>query len=258
VRRRGWIVSGVAVSCGAVAIYWLGTGGVDVVRGIRPDASGVVRAQFVDTLRPVPSFDGEPPRGATAAARRTIEILARVEGNTRQTRYQHRTRIDERLGTYLWDCSGLTAWVVERASPRARRALASPRPVARTFARTITRAPTARHRRGWQRIDHIRDVRPGDVFAWETPPGFASRSTGHVGFVVHRPLELDDDLWALRILDSTSIAHQDDTRPREHGGTGRGTMTFVVGDDGRATAYGWFGTRSIGYIATPIVFGRIH
>jgi hypothetical protein len=71
-------------------------------------------------------------------------------------------------------------------------------------------------------------------------------------------VRLDDDLWAVRILDSTSLPHQDDTRRSgSEGGTGRGTMTFVTDGRGHATAYGWHGTRTLGHIETPVVFGRV-
>ncbi|MCB9594300.1 MAG: hypothetical protein H6719_16320 [Sandaracinaceae bacterium] len=253
-----WAVG--AVTCAGIgAAAWLLHANYPVARAaVEHAAAGgpVPRVSVLDALRPTPRF-GSPPEPGTPAAARVVATLEQVERTTRATSYQHRTRVDARRGLYHWDCSGMTAWVLARSAPRARRSLGQGRPVARTFARHIARAPTDRPRRGWQRVEHIRDVRPGDVFAWERPPDFPSNNTGHVGFVMNQPVAVGDGVWAVRILDSTSYAHQDDTRGEGETGTGRGTMTFLTDGAGHAEAYGWHGTRSYGYIETPVVFGRV-
>ncbi len=230
----------------------------------RSEVAGAVLGGHVRVASPLaplpfaPTFDEPAPEPATAAAARVMETLTRVERRTRISSYRHRTRVDERHGIYHWDCSGMVGWVLGRSAPRARRSLGEGRVVARRFARRIARAPTDRARRGWQRLEHIGDARPGDVFAWERPPDFPSRNTGHVGFVVHRPVRVSDGVWAVRILDATSLAHQSDTRADGASGTGRGTMTFVTDGEGHAAGYGWRGTRSLGYVETPVYFGRVH
>lgn len=224
----------------------------------RAASSAVRAAPLWDRLRPVPAFDSAPPPASDAAAR-VMDVLTDVEARMRTTRYQHRTRVREARGEYAWDCSGMAAWVLRRAAPESRRSLGHGRPVARRFHRVIARAPTDRARRGWRRLAHVREARPGDLFAWERPPDFPSRNTGHVGFVVNAPARLADDRWAVRILDSTSLPHQDDTRePDGAGGAGRGTMVFLTDGRGRAVAYAWRGTRSLVHVHAPIAFGRVH
>jgi hypothetical protein len=98
------------------------------------------------------------------------------------------------------------------------------------------------------------------VFAWRRPRGFPSRNTGHVGFVVEAPLPVPaiPGAYAVRVADSTSWGHQDDTRaPDGVGGFGLGTLVFLTDGDGHGTHYGWYGTASEGYVVTPIVFGRV-
>lgn len=152
-------------------------------------------------------------------------------------------------------------WVLQRANRRSVHHLADvERPLASHFVRAIERASTTRLRRGWQRIDHIEQVRPGDVFAWRRPQGFPSRNTGHVGFVVGapRPVPRIPGAYAIRVADSTGSRHQNDTRPeRGDGGFGMGTLVFLTDGQGHGTHYGWFGTRSGGYVRTPILFGRV-
>lgn len=202
-----------------------------------------------------------PPAPSTRAAGRVLQILERVRSNLRDTRYQHHLVVREHSGIYRWDCSLMAGWVLDRASPRSVRHLASTqRPLAEHFVRTIERAPTDRFARGWQRVDDIREVRAGDVFAWRRPPNFPSRNTGHVGFAIDAPrrvLGLPRG-YAIRVADATGSGHENDTRPWPgEGGFGIGTLVFLTDDQGRGTHYGWFGTRSSGYVVTPILFGRV-
>ena len=206
----------------------------------------------------------QPPRDLPPAGRggeRVMSVLEGVRENLRETRYQHRTVVSERRGRYLWDCSGMADWVLEKARlRRARRALNRSRPVARTFFRTIDRAPTDRARRGWQKIEHIEDVRPGDVFAWLRPPDWPRRNTGHTGFVIEAPRRVNHwpGMYIVRIADATSVPHQDDTRswPGD-GGYGEGTILWTTDGAGEALAYGWHGVRSRGVVTTRAVFGRV-
>ncbi len=190
-----------------------------------------------------------------------IDVLEGVRASLRRTRYQHHRVVNERTGTFYWDCSLMTYWVLERAHRRSVRHLESvSRPLAAHFARTIARAPTDRFRRGWQRIERIENVRPGDVFAWRRPAGFPSRNSGHVGFVVGapRPVPQIPNAYAIRVADATGSGHQNDTRPYPGvGGFGVGTLVFLTDGRGHGTHYGWAGTRSGGYVVTPILFGRV-
>jgi hypothetical protein len=200
------------------------------------------------------------PAAESPAARRVLEVLGDVQRTMRDTSYQHATRVRERDGVYHWDCSGMAAWVLRRAAPVAMRRITRPRPVARDFVRAIESAPTERAGRGWLRLDRLADARPGDLFAWRRPRGFPSRNTGHVGFVMDRPLPVPSmrGAYAVRVADATSLAHQDDTRENdEDGGFGLGTLVFLTDEQGRGTSYGWFGTASEGYVVTPIVIGRV-
>jgi len=244
-----------------VAALVLASAGATRADGERPwpEEWPIVRAP-VERLPPLPPpLPEEPP--ATRAAERVLEVLARIRQSLRDTRYQHRLDVRERAGRYRWDCSLMVHWVLQRAAPRAVRHLGSRRrALAADFARAIERAPESGFRRGWQRIAHIRDVRPGDVFAWRRPTGFPSRNTGHVGFTLEapRPVPGLPNGWAVRVADATSTAHQEDTRPYPgEGGFGTGVLVFLTDESGSGTHYGWAGTASRGYVVTPILFGRV-
>lgn len=208
--------------------------------------------------RMAPPFPPSAP--ASRSASQVLETLGRVRAGVRTTRYQHNTVVRERDGLFAWDCSGMAAWVMARSAPRALATIARERPVARDFHRAITRAPTNRARGGWQRLAHIAEARPGDVFAWLRPSDWPPRNTGHVGFLLAAPVPVPwlPGAYVVRIADATSVAHQDDTRANDaDGGYGEGTLMFLTDGAGRATAYAWHGTFSGGAVMTDIVFGRL-
>ncbi len=200
------------------------------------------------------------PEPATRAAGRVVEVLAKIEAGLRTTRYQHSTKVRVREGLYAWDCSGMAAWVLEHAAPKALAAVGGDRPVARDFYRAIERAPLDKPKRGWQRLGGVVDARPGDVFAWLRPPDLPKNITGHVGFVIEtpRPVAGLDGAYLVRIADATGLPHGDDSRGAGgEGGFGSGALLFLTDERGVSTHYGWFGLASRGFIATEVLFGRV-
>jgi len=179
----------------------------------------------------------------------------------RETGYRHALSVDERHGRYFFDCSIMVQWVLRQAAPRTVAQFAGlDRARAIHFVRAIERAPVGRFSRGWQRLERIQDVRPGDLFAWRRPEGFPSNNTGHVGFFVSTPQRVPGlpGGWAARISDASRFAHQNDTRPWPgDGGFGTGTIVFLTDEQGHGTHYGWWGTQSAGYVVTPILFARV-
>jgi len=203
---------------------------------------------------------------AGKAASRVVETIRYLAANVRRTRYQSRMVVRRKSGTYFWDCSAMAGWILHRSAPRAFRALNRRRPLARDFFHAIRRAPLKGSHRGWQRLGHISMARPGDLFAWLRSPLSRSRVTGHVGFFVDRPTpvtlrhSLSGRLFLARIVDATSLPHQDDTRRTDGpGGFGFGTLLFVTDRSGRAIAYGWYGTESLkwGVLPAKTIFGRV-
>jgi hypothetical protein len=207
-----------------------------------------------------PVAEREP---ATDAARKIVETVQHIADTLTETRYQFVTVVREHGGVFDWDCSGMAAWVLDRAAPRARAALSDDHPVAREFYDLIARSPTDEARHGWQRLASPEEIAPGDVFAWRKPPMFAERpNTGHVGFVLGTPQPHPQyaDIWVLRIADSTFMLHEADSRdPAGEGGFGTGTMAFQFDGSGTAVAYGWYGAAQDPqtYVPTEIAFGRV-
>ena len=207
---------------------------------------------------------GEPGEPATAAARRVLSMLSSIRDDLRVSHYQHATLVRPEDGLFNFDCSGMAEWVIARAARGAHRGLyrwGERRIVARTFYRRFQASPRRRQAYGWEQIARVTDVRPGDLFAWETPRGWPSDNTGHVGFAIApaRPVDGVPGAYTMRVVDSTSVPHQHDTRLLGlETGFGEGTMLWMTDEQGRAIGYGWNGTRSPGVVLTDILFGRVH
>ncbi len=222
------------------------------------DASSTAAADDTGWNEPLP--EREPQ---TEAAREIVALLRVIEENLTATRYQHRTAVSERRGKYFWDCSGMVAWILARAAPRAREALPDDRPLARDFYDAIAESPLDAPRRGWLRLAGPEQIAPGDLFAWRKPDFWAERpNTGHVGFVLSTPRPHPDhaDVWVMRVADATKMLHENDSRPEDgEGGFGTATMAFRFDEDGTPIAYGWYGAGQPPetFVPTTIAFGRV-
>ncbi len=208
---------------------------------------------------------GIPPEGepATAAGAAMIATLEQMESRVVTTQFRHVTEVNEELGIYDFDSSGLVGWVLQRAAPVAFAAIGRDRPVAEDFARVIHDAPTDADAGGWRRLAHPSALRPGDVIAWSTAPDHRHDGlTGHAAIVVGMPVRVPgmDEAWSVRVADATNEFHQWDSRLMAFdldGGVGRGSLALAVAEDGHAYAYGWQGPWSPVFLREDVELGRV-
>lgn len=193
-------------------------------------------------------------------ANRVMRAIGKMAATLNTTEYSHGFRVNERDGVYVFDCSGFADWLLSKAAPRARAAVRhglKQRPLARDFQRRLAALPGGRERYGWRRVERVAEIEPGDVVAWLKPKIIQSANTGHVAFAVHRPVPAPGytNAYLVRLADSTSLLHDDDTRA---GGSGFGFGTILLVADpetGAPVAYGWVGLRWRSF-ETPIAIGR--
>lgn len=219
----------------------------------------IIAPPFTGAYPPAPAF-GAPSESSSRAGTRVMALVEQIRSTLRSSSYAHTTRVRPRDGLYDWDCSGMAAWILRQAAPLAMQRIHNERPVARDFVQQIEGAPVGRARAGWQRLARLDEAMPGDLFAWRRPRGFPSHNTGHVGFVLDRPIAVPGipGGYAVRVADSSSYVHQDDSREGDtDGGFGIGTIVFLTDATGQGTHYGWYGTLSQGYVITPVVMGRV-
>lgn len=171
-----------------------------------------------------------------------------------RTIYQHKTQVDLKARTYRYDCVGFVAYAMKQAAPQARasafkaleiapgRIPSPPKYVA--FFQSLAKTP----QQGWQAVMRVQDLRPGDVVAWEYK---TATSSGHAVIVASVPKELGEGIWSVKVFDSTSSPHGEDSRPQDpraevleasgkRSGLGHGMMAFSADPvTGAITGYRW-------------------
>lgn len=184
---------------------------------------------------------------------RTLAVVAAIERNLRTTVYTHNNQVNEAQGSYSFDCSQMVSWVLRRSAPQA---YAEIHGLAGFYFSRIDRIPPAQPTPHWQHIARIADTQPGDVIAWATPPGLPSSVTGHVVIAAGPPVSFRRG-YLIRVVDSTSFPHGEDTRAGGSG-FGFGTMYFEVDPaTGEGVGYNWSGRYSQTYtLMTRIAVGR--
>jgi hypothetical protein len=183
---------------------------------------------------------------------------------------------------YFYDCVGFTGYTVREATPVAWQSLTGtigltrgvvPKPA--TFAAFLDALQT-HDRPGWQAVPIARDIRAGDIIAWQPADQDGAADLSKVGHAVIpltrlRPIDGSDGArWEAVVMDSTAIPHGPcDTRQPDNplsrrnvpianargvtapSGLGIGTMAFSVRADGRVVGVEW----SVGRPSKRVVLG---
>lgn len=196
-----------------------------VLAGCQPRSRPVAATTAAATPSTVAAPD--PARRLSDAARRALAAVT-------TTRYAHRTVIDVRTGTFVTDCSGFLTWLLRTELPGHLAAIPLIRGRSHPLASDYQQAFAA-GAAGWQRIDRVPDIRPGDVLAWRHLRPKPGGSTGHVMIVDSPATPVGDDGFAVDVIDATSAPHDADTRVGTDG-LGRGTIQVRVDAAGAAIA----------------------
>lgn len=176
-----------------------------------------------------------------------------------ESSYSHKTRIDAAAGICEVDCSAFVATVVKSVSPGHIEGLplkksGRKRPLAEDFYAGFVQAAEGRLP-GWEAVTGVSDARPGDVLAWYKEDHKQGENTGHVMLIEERPVDEGQGKWRVRIMDSTSTPHAQDTRPSGKSGMGSGTIWLDVDNTGQIRGYRW--KSATGKLnENPIAIGR--
>ncbi len=176
------------------------------------------------------------------------------------THYQHTTKVDEATGKYDYDCSGMLDYALGRVVAPAANALptsTSSRPLAGDVERYLHRGLTGPIA-GWQALNRVDQLGPGDVLAWTATEDSTTGDTGHVMVVLAAPTQNAKRTSELlvKVVDSTLNPHAFDSRHQGESGLGTGTIGLVVDRNDAATAFYWRGGETKQSKSTEIALGR--
>lgn len=173
--------------------------------------------------------------------------------------YQHPTDVDESVGRFNYDCSGLLDYALKKIAPQAYTEVPiskSKCPLAQDFYQLFSQAlPKSSH---WVRVSKVSHVRAGDVVVWLRPPESDSHNTAHVMIVRQKPtVSSQPDERLISVIDSTSSRHADDSRAKNQTGLGTGVIGVIVDSQDKPIAFRWKGGESRLEHETKIAFGRL-
>lgn len=150
------------------------------------------------------------------------------------------------------DCSGLVYSLLGRARSESLGLMiktvgSKKRPLSEDFALSILKE------KGFERIKHIKNVRPGDIFAWEWDNFLDNKATGNTGHTMmidsvpkkikpRNPIIPNTEQFELWVIDSSeAIWGPDDTRnigkDEKLQGIGRGRFRVYVTTDGAIAGF---------------------
>lgn len=174
-----------------------------------------------------------------------VANLSSMVNKTIQTmRYSHYrmggTDFDPSHGIYVVDCSSYVDRLLNQVNPEAYFNLVN---------RTGTTRPTTsdyynffnnlayQSSHYWRKVDNANNLQAGDILVFRS--GWNGGGSGHVMVVMNKPVRRNDVLM-VRVADSASSGHSQDTRPAHTSGIGIGTMLIKVDDaTNRPAAYAW-------------------
>lgn len=219
----------------------------------------IIPAFFVFSLLLSAGWAKEPVDKSHLFAREMNVILKGLK----DTNYQSRTEVDPSKGIFRGNCSGLITYILRNHFPEAYltvRGKDAPwkiRPLAVTFYETFMAAGRKEGAKpGWERVPKLMDVKPGDIIAWRKPILKQGLNTGHVCMIAGLPTLEPDGRIKVRVADSTSGRHANDSRPKGVNGVGTGDMWFEVNEKGEPIAM-WLNENSKRNPKYKIAMGRI-
>lgn len=196
---------------------------------------------------------------ARSLSHQVVTMANLIFSQLQTTRYSHRTVVDEQIGSYLVDCSGLVCHILKKTAPDSLAEVAvdenHQRARAKNFYEAFKNASPTGGTSGWQRIKKLMDAEPGDLIAWKKEPAPQKGNTGHVVILLERPVLEDDTTVRALVLDSACSGHAQDSRAKGETGVGRGYIWFRVDKMGTPVAVHWSDRRRKPS-KYPIVIGR--
>jgi hypothetical protein len=186
----------------------------------------------------------------------------------KSTLYHYRVELDRAGGSYKYDCVGLVWAALKQATPQAWDSLVKSTGVPKgriatpQHYRAFFASLSAQPQRGWQAITNVANLRPGDVVAWEHK---TANAVGHAVITGEIPVRAEDGEWTVKVFDSTSSPHAQDSRPGDEragfgvsgrrSGLGHGVMVFISDPkSGVLTGLRW--SLNAKAVTVPIAAGR--
>jgi hypothetical protein len=152
------------------------------------------------------------------------------------------THYDINRGIYIVDCSIYIDHILKAVYPHAFRSLVrsagSGSPTSQHYYHFFNQL-NSQPRTYWNKIDDVKQLRPGDILVFRFRKPTHVNTEGHVMVVMNKPVG-HTNTFVVRVSDSSPFRHSRDTRVIHSTGIGIGTMLLKVNPHtGQPNAYAW-------------------
>ncbi|MCC2666662.1 MAG: hypothetical protein K0R24_1789 [Gammaproteobacteria bacterium] len=174
---------------------------------------------------------------------RMVEFVHNTISTLRYTAYKlGGTHFDTSNGIYILDCSDYVDHLLQAASPSAYSSLVnstgSDKPTSEHYYHFFT-GLTYKPRHYWNKINSVKELQPGDILVFRNQKNSRTGVEGHVMVVMKKPVRTENS-FIVRVTDSASTGHSQDTRSPHTSGIGIGTMQLKINPEtGHPSAYAW-------------------
>lgn len=171
-----------------------------------------------------------------------FQEASRILKTYQESRYSHQTMVDEQNGKYNVDCSAFVGYILQKKAPLALEALpidlGHKRVRAQNFYdyfKALEHTPSVH----WIPIEAFSKLERGDVIAWKYDKALQKKDTGHVVIVSEKPIQEEQNLYRVRVIDASKGKHAHDTRAENQDGIGSGDMWFRVDEKDSPVGLYW-------------------
>jgi len=172
-----------------------------------------------------------------------VQFVHNTISSLRYTAYKlGGTHFDSSNGIYIVDCSDYVDHLLQVANPSAYLSLVnssgSEKPTSEHYYHFFT-GLTYKPRHYWNKVENVNQLQPGDILVFRNKKNSHTGVSGHVMVVMNKPTRTQN-AFLVRVTDSASSGHSQDTRLPHTSGIGIGTMQIKVNPDtGQPSAYAW-------------------
>jgi len=184
-----------------------------------------------------------PPSLMSTLGEHMVQFVHSTISTLRYTAYKlGGTHFDSSNGIYIVDCSDYVDHLLQVANPSAYLSLVnssgSGKPTSEHYYHFFT-GLTYKPRHYWNKVENVNQLQPGDILVFRNKKNSHTGVSGHVMVVMNKPTRTQN-AFLVRVTDSASSGHSQDTRLPHTSGIGIGTMQIKVNPDtGQPSAYAW-------------------
>ena len=183
------------------------------------------------------------PGFVASIEQRLVEFVHNTVATLRYSVYKlGGQRFDTNRGVYILDCSSYVDRILEAVYPHAYSKLVnwtgSEKPTSYDYYNFFTSLDT-KPQPFWTTVDDVEQLHPGDILVFRYKNSSGDETGGHVMIVMDKPI-FDEDAFHVRVADSASSRHSEDTRVSNVSGIGIGTLQLKVNPKTyQPSAYAW-------------------